>query len=620
MSNLEKIVQQNTILRVGEVISVDGRRISVRVDKNKNLSDLFFDGGIIKNISVNSFIEIRKGFLSIIGKVDGEKIQEEPARYINKKLDKNDKNYRILSISLSGYIDEKGKFVGGTKELPLIGNEAFILTVDKIHTIHNIISDNADNFTIQIAKSEQDDIPIKFPIDGLFNSHIAIFGNTGSGKSNTLASLYQNLVGALRAENNAIFENNCHFALFDFNGEYTSPWFSENVKVCNLSTRSDNGDKIKIGQEDLFDIETFSILVDATEKTQRPFIKRSISDYNYIMSQQDPLNFMKNGLAARVEELFQMTDKDKAFLVRDYLREILPPTLDDQGNEIDWTEELDWHGTRGYFFYRGDDGVNQIRNRPNRVPLVDTKVADFVLSDDVLSNFINIMYLRLIRDIIANRANNEHIAPVINRLKSRRKDVSKLFSIQNDDDFWAENNFVVINLHDISLDMKKMLPLLLARKLYQEHKDYNNSKTLSIIVDEAHNILSTESTREAENWKDYRLETFNEIIKEGRKFGVFMTISSQRPSDISPTIISQAHNYFIHRLVNQEDLRTIAKSISYIDKINEESIPTLPVGTCIFSGIATQMPLKVNITELEDTSKPKSGTIKFRNVIAGAAE
>ena len=111
------------------------------------------------------------------------------------------------------------------------------------------------------------------------------------------------------------------------------------------------------------------------------------------------------------------------------------------------------------------------------------------------------------------------------------------------------------------------------------------SSTLHIIIDEAHNILSNTSFRETESWKDYRLETFEEIIKEGRKFGVFITISSQRPNDISSTIISQAHNYFIHRLINQNDLYAIEKSVSYIDRLTEESIPTLSTGTCIFSGV-----------------------------------
>jgi hypothetical protein len=138
------------------------------------------------------------------------------------------------------------------------------------------------------------------------------------------------------------------------------------------------------------------------------------------------------------------------------------------------------------------------------------------------------------------------------------------------------------------------------------------------VIDEAHNILSKESFREAESWKDYRLETFEEIIKEGRKFGVFVTIASQRPSDISPTITSQAHNYFIHRLLNERDLNAIASAVSYIDRVTEESIPTLPTGTCIFSGIASQMPLKINVKPLFGGARPQSETRKFSAVVPSA--
>lgn len=184
-------------------------------------------------------------------------------------------------------------------------------------------------------------------------------------------------------------------------------------------------------------------------------------------------------------------------------------------------------------------------------------------------------------------------------------------------DLWDSSNIVIVNMHDLNIDMKKTVPLLLAKHIYNNHKRLNrkrNEKSLSIIIDEAHNILSKQSFREKEDWKDYRLETFEEIIKEGRKFGVFVTISSQRPNDISETIISQAHNYFIHQLINQRDLQTIGNAVSYIDKVTEESIPTLPVGTCIFSGIATPMPLKIKIDELPDDEKPDSKTLKFSDI------
>ncbi|MBN9263252.1 MAG: ATP-binding protein, partial [Hyphomicrobium sp.] len=222
--------------------------------------------------------------------------------------------------------------------------------------------------------------------------------------------------------------------------------------------------------------------------------------------------------------------------------------------------------------------------------------------------------VQLIADVLTNRAQNEHISPVINRLVGRRGDIAKIFDTSAQAEFWKKN-FVVVSLDKVNLDMRKTIPLLLAKKLYQDHKQHRNTKSLTIIIDEAHNILSTESFRESESWKDYRLETFEEIIKEGRKFGVFVTISSQRPNDISPTITSQAHNYFIHRLVNQRDLATISSAVSYIDKVSEASIPTLPIGTCIFSGVAGQMPLKLRVRPLEEHKQPRSNTLRFSTIV-----
>src|SRR5262249_50659187 len=117
---------RDAVLRIGEVAGVEGRKIYVLVDKNKNLSDMFFDGDILRNISVNSYVEIRKGFLSLIGRVEGEKIEEDYPAPASDQFETVNRNRRVLTVALAGYIDERGTFTGGTKELPLIGNEAYI--------------------------------------------------------------------------------------------------------------------------------------------------------------------------------------------------------------------------------------------------------------------------------------------------------------------------------------------------------------------------------------------------------------------------------------------------------------------------------------------------------------
>jgi uncharacterized protein len=604
---------QDAVLRVGEVIAVEGRKVFVLVDKNKNLSDMFLDGEILRNLSVNSYIEIRKGFLSLIGRVEGEKIEED-RQALKGEFETVNRNRRVLTVALSGYINEKGVFTGGTKELPLIGNEAYIVTGEKITRVHNLTQDeNAPCITV--ASVEGHDFDVAIPVDGLFNSHIAIFGNTGSGKSNTLAFLYQEFISVLRKRNEEAFTQNVRIMLLDFNGEFTSPdCISTKKKVYNLSTRKDNLDKLPIKEDAILNIEVASILADASEKTQKPFLRRAIGFYRKVMDSDDPQGYLRNTLKRRVMDVYQMSDKIRAFLVLDYFREILPPAEDEAGSPLDLASDVNWHNKCSEFYIRGTDCY--LGSSPHKIP--DTRLYKHVdhltLEDSLLSRVLVFLYLQLISDILANRAQNEHVVHVINRLKARKVDIDRVFDMDSDDTFW-QSNVVVVNLADVNLEMKKTLPLLLAKKLYTEQKETGQAGSLSIVIDEAHNILSTESFREAESWKDYRLETFEEIIKEGRKFGVFVTISSQRPNDISPTITSQAHNYFIHRLLNERDLKAIASAVSYIDRVTEESIPALPTGTCIFSGIASQMPLKLNVKALPNDARPRSATRKFVDIV-----
>lgn len=601
---------RDAVLRVGEVCGVDGRKVYILVDRNKNLTDLFLDGDILKNISVNSFVEIRKGFLSLIGRVEGEKIEEDRVPADGERFEFVNRSRRILTVALSGYIDEKGRFTGGTKELPLLGNEAYIVTREKIACVHNLSVDGSP--AVSIASIFGDDLPVEFPIDGLFNSHIAIFGNTGSGKSNTLASLYQELIEVLAGRNEQAFRQNTRFVVFDFNGEYTRPnciW--QEKKVYSLSTR-DAGDRIPLNEAALLDMDVLPILADATEKTQKPFLRRALSFYARVFEHADDEaeTHIKNILRKCVEDALQMSDKVRAELLIDYFEEILPRT-NANGDDVNLNADIEWHGKQSEFMLRHENNIF-LKSSPNRIPdtVLYQHVECYKLEDSLLARLITFLYIQLIYDILANRSQNDHIAPVINRLKAKKNDIDKLFDLDGGENFW-ESNVVVVDLARVNIGMKKTLPLLLAKRLYDDHKLLGPDKSLTIVVDEAHNILSMESFREAESWKDYRLETFEEIIKEGRKFGVFVTIASQRPNDISPTITSQAHNYFIHRLINDGDLKTISSAVSYIDRVMQDSIPTLPTGTCIFSGVATQMPLKINVRELEEHRQPKSETRKF---------
>lgn len=614
-----KQILEDSIFKIGKVISVDGRVVRVKVDKVKNTSHLLYKGELLKNVSVGGYIKIVKGFTKIVGKVDGEYITED--KFYSKKEYSNEKEKidRVLNISLLGFFKEND-FERGIKEMPLIDNECFLLSNDEFNEVHDFIDKKGDvPLTIGSLALEKGQ-EINIGVNSLFASHIGIFGNTGSGKSYTLAKIYRELFETYKDKEN--FKKNAHFVLFDFNGEYSSDkCITENKKVYNLSTKeleeNDNRDKFPLSEDDLINIELVAILADATDKTQKPFISRSLNFYKKVNGSETPLDYFKNTLKKRVSEVLRMSDKHKAFVLLDYIKVILPELIDENGYEGDLIDDIEWHNTSQGFRFNGNNETffaqhpDQTANAKMYI-----QVDQYSFPNDIISKIIHFLYLQLIYDVFTDKAQNEHIAPAINKLKSKKNDIEKVLDTQSrEKNLFAENNFIIVNLYDVNLEMKKTLPLLISKKIYTEHKSKRKNiikESLNIIIDEAHNILSRESVRETESWKDYRLETFEEIIKEGRKFGIFLTVASQRPSDISSTIISQLHNYFLHRLINNNDILAIEKTISYLDKLSVESLSILPTGTCIVAGLLAQIPVVVDIGKIEPAEyEPDNKTPKL---------
>ncbi len=603
-------ILDDSIFKVGEVLSVDGRKVKIKVDKSKNNSHIMYKGELLKNTSVGSYVKIIKGYTRIIGKVEGEFVEEDKVYSLKDYTTEASKINRNLIVSMLGFFDGE-KFKRGIKELPLVFNECFLLDNQEFRQVHDFIDKDDEPLEIGVLSLEKGQ-KIQVGVNSLFASHIGIFGNTGSGKSYTLAKLYNVLFEKYQQKQK--FKKNAKFVLIDFNGEYShDKTIIENKQIYNLSTKQEttsNSNKIPLKENDLLDIELISILANATDKTQKPFISRTLNFINKVKKSDDSLTYFKNLLKKQIELVLQITNKERAFTLVEYLTLII-----NRENTDSLISSIDWNNKNSHFMPRGGPSRALTDDEIHSTDLY-TNVESYEFPNNVISKLIDFLYLQIVYDIYNDKAQNEHIAPAINKLKSKQKDIENVFdtSTQQGSVFNARSNFVVINLNDVNIEMKKTIPMLVVKKLYEEQKEkYKQSNTsyLNIVVDEAHNILSHNSNRESETWKDYRLETFEEIIKEGRKFGVFLTIASQRPSDISSTIISQLHNYFLHRLINNKDIEAVEKTISYLDKVSFESLPILPTGSCIFAGLAAQVPVMVDIGKINDVYEPKSDTIKL---------
>jgi DNA helicase HerA-like ATPase len=574
-------------IKVGEVISVKGTKIILKIFEDSGKDTLFYKGSKFKGVSIREHLLIQRGFIDIICIVEGEYLDES-----NFEIAKSSRSYiRKVEVKPIGYY-KNGKFFEGVKFLPMIKNSAFLMPQERVIEIYT----KKRNSKFVIGKMLKDSLPISLPWQRLFNSHIGIFGNTGSGKSNTLAKLYTVL---FEQKKNQIRQRS-KFVLFDFNGEYSKDQFAlGNDKIAfNLNTSRDDGDKFPLSPDDFWDPEILCILFKATESTQRPFLNRMIKGRERF---KDIPNSLTTYLKATFRRAFTSTSpkRETAELLIQILRLLDEDTLEETLND------LTWHGNQSKFQTSSGQFLNGSQSEFDGIfePAVSQLNCERL---DVFDELIVRVNLQLLNDLLSEFVQFDFIQPLLKRIESSS------FSLKRVVDFSGATNNKLLNaisMRRCNQEIKKVLPLLIAKHYYEYHK--NNvanppDKTMHLIIDEAHNILSQQSIREQESWKDYRLELFEEIIKEGRKFGVFLTLASQRPADISPTIMSQVHNFFIHRLVNEKDLLLVSNTVSTLDTLSREMIPSLATGCCIVTGTSFDLPLVIEVDLLKKELRPDS--------------
>jgi DNA helicase HerA-like ATPase len=603
-------------IRVGEVIAVRGILVTLRIDEDSSKETLFFEGDKYKGVSIREYLSIQRGFRDIVCLVEGEYLDESRVETAGSRPT----YIRKVEARPIGYFED-GQFKQGIKFLPMIRDAAFLMQEQRIADIYAGRLSKSGDAGFIVGRMLKEGIPIQLPWQRLFNSHIGIFGNTGSGKSNTLTKLFT----VLFDQKVDCIRHKSAFILIDFNGEYAGEQIAEAVdkQVYRLSTRKvqqngdvgEYGDRFPLNEDEFWSTETLALLFQATQNTQRPFINRIVEGRRKF---EVNIHSLSAYAKSRFRQAFTAGEARPATL--DLMRSVAK--LVGHQPLLDLLKQVSFHGGQKRFTLNGNwldpNGENYDQHLAPTVEMIDASGLDSFEQLVLRAN------LQLIDDLVHGFVQFEHIQPLLKRIDSSLSGLKKVLQIVapaaqgGADDVGAVpppanlKLLTVISLRRCNNEVRKVLPLLLAKHYYNSHRDsvgHPPERTIHLIVDEAHNILSEQSTREHESWKDYRLEQFEEIIKEGRKFGIFITIASQRPADISPTIVSQLHNFFIHRLVNDRDLFLIDNTITTLDRLSRSLIPTLAQGCCVVTGTSFDLPMVLQVDRLEKEKQPDSEDI-----------
>ena len=601
--------------KIGVIVEVDGIYAKVGMYNETNEAEFLWNGEILTGPKVGAYLTINQGMVKIIATVFSEKIIDNQnsanSDEFNNTFSKNTIN-RIISLKVKGVINNN-KFSVSSEYVPMIGNIVSLTTKKELNIIYGL-SDNTD--AILIGKSLLEEYPIYLPINTIFASHIGIFGNTGSGKSNTLHKLYLELFKSKYIKK---ISKVSQFYVIDFNGEYTQEnqfgLSNQYKRVFKINTRIESKEnKIPIKKDYLFDADILSILFDARPATQVPFLRNALKIFNKDIKDEIAFADIEIGLLKRIIQEHRNVSADslnnwvyaaKALGVDETLLQSLTLHFSiDYGNLKVKTEDnqsiLDGEqiSDTGLKVLKIVEIRNQLANKYKDLPPI-RKLKCFLEFQRVY--------------VSAWKSTNiEHINPLFKRIETSILSLEKVIEVvDNVEDTFKMLN--VISLLDANQEITRLIPMLISKMIYDEQKnqvsnDGKVKKTKHLIIDEAHNILNSQFRRNGDDWQDYRLSIFEEIIKEGRKFGFYLTLSSQRPADISPTIMSQLHNYFIHRLVNDNDLEMLKNTMPTLDGYSFNMISNLGQGEAVITGNSIKVPLLIKVNK-ETIIRPNSDDV-----------
>lgn len=588
---------------LGVVIGVDGTVSQIGMYNSSNTDEFIWNGELLKGPRVGGLIAIAQNDIIIIAKIFKEQISDMQNNVKTMEYD-NRFSYgsikRFLFLKTQGVI-EKDKFSITSQYVPMIGNQAYLVTKKELKAIYGISL--SKNTSICIGHSLLDGWAIDLPINHFFASHIGIFGNTGSGKSNTLYKLHQEL---FRTKYLPEILSHSKFFIIDFNGEYIESHLFDlpriNIKTFEVNTRGACRleAKIPVKKSYLFDPEILAILLDAKPATQIPFLRSAMRKYNNeIHGNEKKLATLSAGLLVSLLKNYKIAG---AFSVELWYRiaESIVTNSDAISPIKNLAQKLSYGNAQA-----GENGEEILKDgelTQKGKELITQIEEELRVSFTSCRNDIKKLYYFLEFEKIYYTAWNatkiEYLNPLFKRMESAFRNLDNVISLCDDinDEFASMN---VISLVHANQEMKRLIPMLISKMIYDTQKDKSSSSkvnhTVHLIIDEAHNILSNIEKNNGDNWQDFRLSVFEEIIKEGRKFGFYLTVASQRPADISPTILSQIHNFFIHRLVNDNDLIMLSNTMPTLDRNTYQMIPSLGKGEAIITGTATSMPILVKV-------------------------
>lgn len=588
---------------IGKLVSINHNNIIAEMYDSLGNYINTFDG--IRFVGeVGSYVTIYDIGRTIIGEIIG--VEERPNMTMGELKKPITKKY--VYINLIGEIIKR-KFVFGVSKMPLIFSEICIISKKDLGIMLEVANDEEiieekKHYTraklLPIAKSVIfDDYEVKVNIDKFFGFHFAVFGNTGTGKSNTVASILQKIF-----EKKNYSAKGAKFIVIDSNGEYSKAFSNinkknDNINFKNIIATDDNSNKNRL-EIPVWSLsaDDWALLLHASEKTQIPIIIRALDIAKRFFDTSDENIRIKNhilsstiiGILQNSDSSPSKCDKIRAILTTFTTKDInLDQHIDIIGKNlrsaviVNYGSILETEKLIKFFSeYIIEEGLPVISS---------SKIVRY----DINQFYSAVEFATLYEGSISSQRIQEYTSTLITRLKALKDGVhggiltkTKYDTVEDYvNDIIGKNQIVNIDISSLDDTSAEVVVKVLAKLFldYLKNRKIKADMPVNFIIEEAHRFL-----KEQNNYGIIGYNIFERIAKEGRKYGYLLGISSQRPNELSKTVISQCSNFIVHRVQNPDDLQYISRMVPYINQNTINRLTYLQTGDALIFGTAIRLP------------------------------
>lgn len=633
---------------IGKIIAISSDRFTVELLAGTGNFNINGFDDIHSFAQVNSYVILPYQNYHIVAEVISVRERDTGITYpnnpIEQVLSKNNsvKYLEIIPIGTIKIQEKESKFEFGVSVYPALYSDVLYIKKAELDCIFKVkdeekVCTSADGTTYTKLKSLSigsstifEGYDIKIDIDKFFGAHSAILGNTGSGKSCTISSILQNIY-----TKKAYGATGSTFFFFDVNGEYQQAFSQISKQNPEISTKYYSIDveqgkglsKKFILPHWFLSFEEWALLLNASEKTQLPILRNALGLATLFSNndQEQKTKETKNHiLAACVITCFESSDSPvakyqriKSLVTKGYFEEdILRGYSSVYGN---LTQEAEAH------FLSTIKG--HIKQEGFEIPTYNNTYFPFNLLEECLDIAI------LFEEAHGNKQIRDYCSSLLTRFKSLRdredykflriddsqEDISNyIFDIlgitHTKEGFKKEQQIIILDLNSCEDEVVEIISCVISRLLFEKLTiaKPRNIFPINLVLEEAHRYIST--TQERTFLKANHI--FERIAKEGRKYGMFLLISSQRPSELSRTVLSQCSNFIVHRIQNPEDLSHIRQITPHISETILKRMPSIPTQHALVFGQAVNLPaiFKVkNADPLPNSANNQISTNWFRD-------